>query len=329
MTPINSEGRTRFEFEPALDRCVCYPMETATVSVRVTLRSPNRTLLCVHLPKMTERVGLSMTGVDENNLRFYSQEYDGTVIAVPLDKYMEPGSTAVVDIKVQLNTLRMNHRLSFCVWMASEMPDKTYYGLFEAPKNSRSVELTVKAHAAYLNYLPELYSYDDFMNRFLMLFESFWKPINSQISQVENYFDPDLTPDSFVKWLSTWVGLDIDETFPMDRVRGLIRHAGEFYRSRGTAASLKMMLELYSGGTVSIVERKAKNMVLGKTTYLGDSLALGTNNKPNTVLVNMTVPASELERTGFTEEKYSKKIRDMIRGIVPAHTVFTLNCKFE
>ncbi len=329
MTPINSEGRTRYEFEPALDRCVCYPMETATVSVRVSLRSPNRTLLCVHLPKTVERTGISMTGVNENDLRFYSQEYDGTIVAVPLDKYMEPGSTADIDINLQLNTLRMNHRLSFCVWMVSELPEKTYYGFFNPPKGSRSVELTVKAYASYLRYLPELYSYDDFMNRFLMFFESFWKPINSQISQAENYFDPNLTPDCFVRWLSTWVGLEIDDTFPPERVRGLIRHAGEFFRSRGTARSLQMLLELYSGGKVKIFERKAKNMVLGKNTFLGDSLALGVNNKPNTVLVNMTVPVSELQRTGFTEEKYSKKICEMIRGIVPAHTVFTLDCKFE
>ena len=70
-------------------------------------------------------------------------------------------------------------------------------------------------------------------------------------------------------------------------------------------------------------------MTLGGTMGLGDSLALGLENKPNTVAVNLKVPVSELERTGFTKEIYAKKINEFIRNIVPAHTVFSLTCKFE
>ena len=70
-------------------------------------------------------------------------------------------------------------------------------------------------------------------------------------------------------------------------------------------------------------------MVIGSSMGLGDGLALGMENKPNTVIVEMNVPSSELGRTGFTKEKYALKIKEFIRDIVPAHTVFTLSCKFQ
>ena len=85
---------------------------------------------------------------------------------------------------------------------------------------------------------------------------------------------------------------------------------------------------MYSGGKVEVKERKAHNMVIGASMGLGDGIALGMDNKPNTVLVSMTVPLTELTRTGFTKEKYAKKIKSFIRNIVPAHTVFSLSCKY-
>lgn len=329
MSPMAMGGRDRYSFELALDRCVCYPMEKVTLTVRVRLDSPARPLLCIHLPQKTEIESIRMEGVDENFLSVYSKEFDGKLLTIPVAKYLDPGASADISIDIQLGTLRMNHYLSFCAWMAADIPDFPQNGLFTDPRGSRSIDLAVKADAAYMKYLPELYSYDDFVNRFLMMFESFWKPINQQISQVENYFDPSLTPDAFLNWLASWVGMEIDETFPKDRIRLLIRNAIPFFHSRGTAKSLQFFLEMYSGGKVEISELKAQNMVIGGAMGIGDSMALGVNNKPNTVVVNMHVPRSELTRTGFTKDKYIKKINSFIREIVPAHTVFSLYCKFE
>ncbi len=329
MSPMAMGGRDRYNFELALDRCVCYPMEKVTLTVRVKMDNPSRTLLCIHLPQKTEIESVRMTGVDDNFLSVYTNEFVGTLLTVPVAKYLDPGAEADILVDIRLNTLKINHYLSFCAWTAADIPDVPADGIFVEPRGSRSIDLAVKANASYLQYLPELYSYDDFVNRFLMMFESFWKPISQQITQVEDYFDPSLTPESFLNWLASWVGMQIDETFPKERIRLLIRNAIPFYHSRGTAKSLQFFLEMYSGGKVEIQELKAQNMVIGGIMGMGDGMALGKNNKPNTVLVNMTVPASELERTGFTKEKYEMKINSFIRSIVPAHTVFSLSCKFE
>ena len=327
MSPMAIGGRDRYPFELALDRYVCYPMEEVTLTIRVRLENPTRTIMCIHLPQKLEIEDIHMAGFSDNNLTVYTHDFDGKMIAVPLAKYLKPGGVTEFQVKARLHSIPMNHTMTFTVWMAQDVPDLEG-SFFIEPRGSRSIELTVKANADYLRFLPELYSYDDFVNRFLMMFESFWKPINQQISLGENYYDPYLTPDVFLNWLGTWVGMEVDETFPRDRVRDLIKNAIPFYHSRGTAESLRFFLEMYSGGKVEIKERKAHNMVLGGPMGLGDGIALGVDNKPNTVMVNMTVPISELDRTGFSKEKYAKKIKSFIRNIVPAHTVFSLTCKY-
>ncbi|MBQ6343627.1 MAG: hypothetical protein IJI41_10925 [Anaerolineaceae bacterium] len=327
MSPMAIGGRDRYSFELALDRYVCYPMESVTLTIRVRLETPMRTILCVHLPQNLDVENFHIDGIDDNQLIVYTHEFDGKLVAIPLAKYLEPGGTTQFHILVRLHTIPMNHMMTFTAWMSQDVPE--FEGrFFSEPKGSRSIELAVKANADYLRYLPEVYGYDDFVNRFLMMFESFWKPINQQIAQGENYYDPYLTPDVFLKWLGTWVGMEIDETFPKERIRDLIKNAIPFYHSRGTAESLRFFLEMYSGGKVEIKERKAHNMQIGGVMGLGDGLALGVDNKPNTVYVSMQVPASELTRTGFTKDKYAKKIKSFIREIVPAHTVFSLSCEY-
>ena len=321
-------GSDRGSIELALDRNVCYPMETVKLFIRTRLESPSYPLLCVHIPQKAEMESIHMEDVDDNSLSVYTKSYDGKLLVIPLDKYLDLGGKTDITISLRLNTISMNHYMSFCVWMTAEIPEQVDT-FFSEPKGARSIDLEVKSTAEYMRYLPELYSYDDFTNRFLMMFESFWKPVNQQISQIESYFDPDLAPDSFLNWLASWVGMSIDETFPKERIRLLIRNAIPFFHSRGTAQSLKFFLEMYSGGVVEISERKAHNMSLSGVMGLGDGLALGRENKPNTVLVDMTVSASELERTGFSKDKYEMKINEFIRSIVPAHTVFSLTCKFK
>ncbi len=328
MSILTPTGSDRNIVELALDRCVCYPMESVTLFVRASLEIPTRPLLCIHMPQNAEMEFVHMEGVDDFNLSVYTAEYDGKVLVIPLDKYLILGSSAEIQVGIRLHSIFMNHYISFCAWLDSEIPDGGGR-FFNEPPESHSIDLKVNSQAEYMRFLPEVYSYDDFVNRFLMMFESFWKPINQQIGQFENYYDPDLTPESFLNWLACWVGMRIDETFPKDRIRMLIRNAIPFLHSRGTASSLKYFLELYSGGEVNVTERKAHNMVIGGMMGIGDGLALGMENKPNTVVVNMKVSDAELERTGFTKEKYIKKIKDFIRDIVPAHTVFSLTCNFE
>src|SRR5581483_6408222 len=64
----------------------------------------------------------------------------------------------------------------------------------------------------------------------------------------------ELAPDDFVEWLASWVGIDIDETWGLERRRRLIRETAVLYRLRGTAAGLAAHVNLYAGATPQIDE---------------------------------------------------------------------------
>ena len=112
MSPMAFGGRDRYSFELALDRYVCYPMESAELTIRVRLENPMRTILCVHLPRKTLIESIHMDGVDDNHLFIYTHTFDGILAAIPLSKYLEPGQTSQIHINLRMETFRINHYLN-------------------------------------------------------------------------------------------------------------------------------------------------------------------------------------------------------------------------
>lgn len=195
---------------------------------------------------------------------------------------------------------------------------------------SESARIAVHPMGSYMNHLPEIYHGNDFMGRFMMLFESFWKPISRQIDQMDAYFDPDLTPSSFLPWLASWLGVTWDKNLPEDRKRNLLHVAISHYQRRGTRGVLEDYLKIYTGGEVDIVEHRAKNFVLGGGTRLGAAVALGRQNLPHTFSVNIQVDKEEVERMDTrdlsrNESAYRQKLEEIIEVRKPAHTAFRLN----
>jgi phage tail-like protein len=108
--------------------------------------------------------------------------------------------------------------------------------------------------SSYLKYLPALYSADDFLGRFLLIVESILSPIERTIDNLGYYFDARLTPPEVLPWLASWLGLVLDERWPEQRRRDLIRAAVELYQWRGTRRGLSEFLRLYTGLTPEIIE---------------------------------------------------------------------------
>ena len=67
-------------------------------------------------------------------------------------------------------------------------------------------------------------------------FDEVLAPLFTTLDCFDSYLDPDLAPHDFVDWLASWVGVDIDETWTLERRRRLIQDAVVLYRIRGTAA---------------------------------------------------------------------------------------------
>jgi len=102
--------------------------------------------------------------------------------------------------------------------------------------------------------LPALYQDDDFAQAFLAALDEVLAPVVNTLDNLESYFDPYLTPDDFLQWLGGWVAIAIDDQWSIERRREAVARAVELYRLRGTAFGLGQQIEIYTGGTVEIIE---------------------------------------------------------------------------
>ena len=108
-----------------------------------------------------------------------------------------------------------------------------------------------------MEYLPGIYSANDFLARFLLIMEHVHSPIQRTISNLSYYFDADLVPDDLIDWLGSWLGLVLDEGWPEDRRRDLIRHAPDLFQWRGTRRGMQEVIRLYTGNVPEIEEPTA------------------------------------------------------------------------
>lgn len=102
--------------------------------------------------------------------------------------------------------------------------------------------------------LPALYQEDDFAQAFLSALDGVLAPVINTLDNLDAYFDAYLTPDDFLTWLGSWVAIAIDDEWSIERRREAVARAVDLYRLRGTAAGLGQQIEIYTGGTVEIVE---------------------------------------------------------------------------
>ncbi|MFI9381351.1 phage tail protein I [Kutzneria sp. NPDC052558] len=102
--------------------------------------------------------------------------------------------------------------------------------------------------------LPGIYQEDPFTVRFVSGFDDVLAPILSTLDCLPSYFDPALAPEDFLGWLAGWVGLELDESWPVSRQRAAIAHAAQMYRMRGTVSGLRDNLEVLTGGRVQVAD---------------------------------------------------------------------------
>jgi phage tail-like protein len=304
----------------AVDAYNRYPGELATFFLRFTVPEQEGITLQFAMPKVMQVESYELPEGIPSTLPSVVAIDQDFIVRIPLEEHFNAGETYNIVTRVRVNTFNFDQYLITEARLVGE--DGTIYA-------AESVQVAVYGKGKYLQYLPELYESDDFTSRFLMLFEGFWKPISQQIDQVDSYFDPDLTPPEFIPWLASWIGLPLDPSLPMERMRALLKQSIMFFQRRGTYQALKTYLEIYTGGQAEIRERRARNFVLGSMSNLGVDIALGTNNQPNSVQIDLQVSQDELGRSGYSEDMYQRKMQDIIRSMVPAHTVFDITCVFD
>jgi phage tail-like protein len=317
IIPVERQGGS---VSLAVDQYTRYPSEPITIFARFSPPLEGGAVFQLTIPQVIEVSEIDGPGALEKVSPAVIVDNNQRILLFQLDEDYRPGESYDLSLVGRIHTFYFDHFLDLEARLLSARGDVLA---------SETVQVAIRRGAGYLQYLPELYESDDFINRFLMMFESFWKPISQQIDQGEAYYDSGIAPPAFVPWLSSWIGLPVDENLPVERIRALLGSAMLFYQRRGTIQALKTYLEIYTAGEVSIVEKRSRNFVLGLGSRMGFETALGTANHPNMVTVRVCVPQGELERMRFTPSMYQQKLYEIVRQMVPAHTVIEVQCDFQ
>lgn len=105
-----------------------------------------------------------------------------------------------------------------------------------------------------IRMLPAVYQEDEFADRFVGGFDDVIAPVLSTLDCLVDYFDPYLAPEDFLEWIAGWVGISLEEGWPIERRRAVVATAVEMYRMRGTVAGLRANLQVLTGGQVEIAD---------------------------------------------------------------------------
>jgi phage tail-like protein len=109
----------------------------------------------------------------------------------------------------------------------------------------------------WLQYLPYIYSEHPFLGRYLLIFEDLFGPLDQIVAHFDLYLDPRTAPETFLSTLAEWLGLVLDDRWPAERRRAILRSAVELYDYRGTKVGMTRLLEASTGCEVEIDEQVA------------------------------------------------------------------------
>jgi len=164
--------------------------------------------------------------------------------------------------------------------------------------------------------LPAVFQEDDpaihgpgrngFLQRLTSGLDQVLAPVFSTLDNLAAYFDPTVAPEDFLAWLAEWVGLPLDQNWPVPRQRQLVATAVDLHGSRGTLRGLRDHVALFTGCEVEVSD----------TT---DGVAPGTTEKGGpaarvpSIRVVVTVPAG-----GAVDRE---RLERVVTAAKPAHVL--------
>ena len=92
--------------------------------------------------------------------------------------------------------------------------------------------------------LPAIYQENDFGVRFVGSLEPLLDPIVALLDSLPAHVDPVLAPEDVLALLAHWLGLEVDEAWPIESKRELVRRGDELARRHGTRAGLELTLKI-------------------------------------------------------------------------------------
>jgi phage tail-like protein len=123
-----------------------------------------------------------------------------------------------------------------------------------APQPRAHLHSILSDNSTWLKYLPAVYAEDDFLGRYLLVFESIFSPIFWTLDNFDFYLDADTMPEEWLRWVGNWFDLLVLPDLPIEKQRNIVKQLGWLFSRRGTKACLQRLLELYFDSSPEIIE---------------------------------------------------------------------------
>jgi phage tail-like protein len=192
------------------------------------------------------------------------------------------------------------------------------------------VTLTV-SRESYVKWLPSIYQRADINGRnfyrdFLWIVQHLFGTVEEILDVIHEYFDPYEAPEKYLPWLASWSAMVLEEDWPLEKKRRLIRKAIELYRIRGTVKGIKLFIALFTGHEPDIKENvwPFRGWRIGTTSEIGvDSVVLPPVNLAHTFVVEMPVSYKDVSPEAVI------RIHEIIQMEKPANTQYYLRFAAE
>ena len=210
----------------------------------------------------------------------------------------------------------------------------------------RSLRAEHPAHD-WLRRIPKTFSRDpvdaEFLRRYLAIFHGLIDELENRAAHREILLDPFGTPQDMLPWLASFLGLTLDDRWPVAARRTLIAEAAWLLRFRGTIQGLSRLLEIYLGEPVILLEhyrlRGMGGAILGDRGAADSRAVVGSGFRVGGAIGELAQsPLEGSAQDAF--ETHAHRFSVMIRGALteeqlavvrhildvhrPAHTLFEL-----
>lgn len=152
--------------------------------------------------------------------------------------------------------------------------------------------------------LPALYQDDPFTQRFLAGLDEVLAPVLSVLDCLDAYVDPRTAPLDLLRWVGSWLGVDVDPSWPPDKQRAVVRATAAAHAGRGTATAMVAWLLLVHGLHAEVLE----------------SGGVAVSEVPGGRLPGEPEPLVRVRLKGATPEQV-EQVRPLLRAWCPAHAL--------
>jgi phage tail-like protein len=102
--------------------------------------------------------------------------------------------------------------------------------------------------------LPRALATDEFVRRFVALFEEPATDLQLRIDALGELLDPAMAPSDHLPWLASWLGRHLDGAVPVAQQRVVVSQAGPSLPWRGTTRGLRILVESYTGAPAEVTD---------------------------------------------------------------------------